>query len=199
MRPALMLAVVITTGPGVPLRAQTDLYARAGLTYSTDLIKDFVFQEITVRPALAPTLILGASLPMTPTYRIGLEGSITTGGYHSTESAAETDLGTLRTGSLLLALEGPLAWRLSWRGGLGVIHYWPADDSGIFLQGGPTRFLAGGGVDYRSRVMSGWDLLASLRYDFHRFTTEELRLRGFAGSQGVQRISASVGLARGRQ
>jgi hypothetical protein len=199
MRRSLLLAVAFTTGPGVPLPAQTDLYARAGLTYSTDLIKDFAFQEIAVRPGLAPTLTLGASLPMTPTYRIGLEGSLTTAGFHSTEADVETDLGTLRTGSLLLALEGPLAWRLSWRGGLGVIHYWPAEKSGIFFQGGPSRFLAGGGVDYRSRVMSGWDLLASLRYDFHRFTTEELRLRGFAGSQGVQRISATVGLARGRR
>jgi hypothetical protein len=198
MRSSLILALVISTRPGAPLRAQTDFYARAGLTYSTDLIKDFVFQEITVRPGLAPTLTLGASLPMTSTARVGLEASLTTSGYHSTQADVETDLGTLRTGSLLLGLEGPLAWRLSWRGGLGVIHYWPAEDSGIFLQGGSTRFLAGGGLDYRSKVMSGWDLLASLRYDFHRFSTEELRLRGFAGSQGVQRISASLGLARGR-
>jgi hypothetical protein len=198
MRSSLILALILSTRPGAPLRAQTDFYVRAGLTYSTDLIKDFVFQEITVRPGLAPTLTLGASLPMTPRARVGLEGSLTTSGYHSTEADVETDLGTLRTGSLLLGLEGPLAWRISWRGGLGVIHYWPAEDSGIFLQGGSTRFLAGGGLDYRSKVMSGWDLLASLRYDFHRFSTEELRLRGFAGSQGVQRISASLGLARGR-
>jgi hypothetical protein len=198
MRSSLILALILSTRPGAPLRAQTDFYVRAGLTYSTDLIKDFVFQEITVRPGLAPTLTLGASLPMTPRARVGLEGSLTTSGYHSTEADVETDLGTLRTGSLLLGLEGPLAWRISWRGGLGVIHYWPAEDSGIFLQGGSTRFLAGGGLDYRSKVMSGWDLLASLRYDFHRFSTEELRLREFAGSQGVQRISASLGLARGR-
>jgi hypothetical protein len=47
--------------------------------------------------------------------------------------------------------------------------------------------------------MSKWDLMASLRYDFHRFTTGELRARGFGQNQGVQRISASLGLARGTQ
>jgi hypothetical protein len=45
--------------------------------------------------------------------------------------------------------------------------------------------------------MPHWEFIASLRYDFHRFTTDELVARGFTGSQGVQRISATVGLARG--
>jgi hypothetical protein len=39
--------------------------------------------------------------------------------------------------------------------------------------------------------------MASARYDFHRFTTDELERRGFAQAQGVSRISLSVGLARG--
>ena len=129
----------------------------------------------------------------------GFVGRLTTSGYHSKEGEVTTDLGTIRTGSVLLMLEAPLFWRLSWRGGVGVVHYWPTEDTGIFSQGGPTRFLVGGGVDYRSRAMSGWDFLMSLRYDFHRFTTEELKLRGFAGNQGVQRVSASLGLARSRR
>jgi hypothetical protein len=199
MRTWLPLVLAALAGPVAPLRAQTDFYGRLGLTFSTDLTRDVVFQEIEVRPGLAPTLALGASLSMTPTSRVGLEGSLTTASYHSKEGGVTTDLGTLRTGSILLMLEGPLAWRLSWRGGVGLIHYWPTEDTGIFFHGGPIRFLAGGGVDYRSRAMTGWDLLVSLRYDFHRFTTEELKLRGFAGSQGVQRVSASLGLARGRR
>jgi hypothetical protein len=48
-------------------------------------------------------------------------------------------------------------------------------------------------------VLPRWELMASLRYDFHRFTTDELAARGFSGTQGVQRVSLSVGLARGRQ
>jgi hypothetical protein len=45
-------------------------------------------------------------------------------------------------------------------------------------------------------VFPKWDLMGSVGYDFHRFTTEELRARGFAQSQGVSRVALSIGLAR---
>jgi len=73
----------------------------------------------------------------------------------------------------------------------------PTEDRGIFLRGGTTRFLAGAGVDYRRPILTQWDLMASLRYDFHRFTTAELEARGFSQSQGVQRIGVTIGLAKG--
>ena len=44
--------------------------------------------------------------------------------------------------------------------------------------------------------MTKWDLMTSLRYDFHRFTTDELERRGFSQTQGVSRVSLSVGLSR---
>jgi hypothetical protein len=198
MRALLALAVMIA-GPVSILRAQTDYYGRLGLTFTTDLVRDVIFQEIRTRPSLAPTLALGASLPIAPRYRVGLEAGLTSSGFHSTSGSSETDLGTLRTGSVLLGLEGPVAWVMSWRAGLGLLRYWPTEDSGIFLQGGSTRFLAGAGLDIRPRLMAAWDLMLSARYDFHRFTTDELRLRGFSGTQGVQRISVSIGLARARR
>ena len=176
-----------------------DYYVRLGATASTTLLRDALVQEIKVRQSIAPTLILGASLPFAPTFRAGLEAALTSGGYHSTEQNVESSLGTLRTGSLLLNLEGPVAPRVNWRAGAGLITYWPADRQGIFLQGGSTKFLAGAGVDYLHPALRSWDLMISLRYDFHRFTTEELSARGFGGTQGVQRVSASVGLARSRR
>jgi hypothetical protein len=180
-------------------QAQVDYYGGLGVTVATKLMRDAIVQEIEVRQSLAPTLVLGASLPIAPTYRAGLEATVTSSSYHSSELGVESDLGTLRTGSLLLNLEGPVASKLNWRAGVGLINYWPADQEGIFLRGGATRFLAGAGIDYRPRLMANWDLMMSLRYDFHRFTTEELSARGFSGSQGVQRVSASVGLARARR
>jgi hypothetical protein len=180
-------------------QAQADYYARVGVTFATKLVTDNIVADIDTRQSLAPTLVLGASLPLATTYTAGLEATFTTAGYHSTEANLDTDLGTLRTGSLILGLEGPLWQRIAWRAGAGLIRYWPADDSGIFLQGGATRFLAGAGIDYRPRVLTNWDLMLSLRYDFHRFTTDELETRGFTGNQGVQRISASIGLARARR
>ena len=193
---ALLIALPVTASTA---RAQIDYYGRLGLTGSTKLVQDRLFQEIEVRPGLAPTLVLGASLPFTPTYRAGLETTLTTSGYHVREQDTDSDLGTLRTIALVLGIDGPITGRLGWRGGVGLIRYWPSREEGIFLQGGDTRFLVGGGIDYRPALMRQWDLMMSLRYDFHRFTTEELAARGFSGSQGVQRISASIGLARARR
>jgi hypothetical protein len=198
MRAPLAVLIALTT-TGLPtLEAQTDYYARLGATYATNLLRDAIVREIHVRQSVAPTLALGASLPIAPVYRAGLEAALTTSGYHSTDGVSETDLGTLRTASVLLNLEGPVWHRASWRAGVGVITYWPAEDSGVFQQGGTTRFLAGAGLDYRPPLSNRWELMLSLRYDFHRFTTDELAARGFTGHQGVQRISASVGVARAR-
>ena len=195
---ALLMAVPAAGAPG--LQAQVDYDARVGVTWATALIRDDrLFEEIEVRQKLAPTLALGASLPIAPRYRAGLELALTTSGYRAQEAGTETDLGTLRTGSVMLGLQGPISSGLQWRGGVGLLAYWPTEERGMFLRGGTTRFLAGAGVDYRRPVMTQWDIMISLRYDFHRFTTDELRARGFSQSQGVQRIAATVGIARGRR
>jgi hypothetical protein len=196
---ALLTLLIALPATGLPvLQAQTDYYARLGATYATNLLRDAIVQEIQVRQSVAPTLVLGASLPITPVYRAGLEAALTSAGYHSTDGVTETDLGSLRTGSVLLNLEGPVWHRASWRAGVGLISYWPGEDSGIFVRGGTSRFLAGAGLDYRPPLSTRWDFMVSLRYDFHRFSTDELTARGFSGDQGVQRISASVGVARAR-
>jgi hypothetical protein len=180
-------------------RAQTDYYARLGVTFATDLVTDNITQDILTQQSLAPTLAFGVSFPIAPAYSAGLETALSTSGYHSTEADQDTDLGTLTTGSVLLNLEGPIWHRANWRAGLGLISYLPAEDSGIFLSGGTTRFLAGAGFDYRPPLLTHWDLMVSLRYDFHRFSTDQLDARGFTGSQGVQRVSLSLGLARARR
>jgi hypothetical protein len=196
---AVLVLLLCGVNAGQAAQAQTDFYARLGLTGATKLLRDDILQEITVRQALAPTLAVGVAVPFTPLYRMGLEATVTSSGYHSSESSTETDLGTLRTGSLMLGLDGPVWRQFRWRAGLGLLKYFPADDTGIFLQGGSTRFLVGAGLDYRRPVMNSWDLSAALRYDFHRFTTDELVARGFSGTQGVQRVSLTLGLARGHR
>ncbi len=194
---SLLILALLVPASTLSLPAQADYYARVGAIGATDLVRDVLVSEITVRQSIAPMLALGGSLPIGPGYRAGLEGTVATGGFHSEDGGVETDLGTVRTGSLLLGLEGPITRLFRWRVGLGALWYWPSEESGIFGQGGTTRWLAGTGADYRRPVLSGWDLLASVRYDYHRFTTDELRERGFAQTQAVNRVSLSVGLARG--
>jgi hypothetical protein len=195
LRPCLLLAVLLPAGTA-GLAAQTDYYARVGVMGFGNLVRDVIVSEITVTQSIAPMVALGASLPIAPMYRVGLEAAVESGGFHAEEGGTETDLGTLRSGSLLLNLEGPITPSIRWRAGLGAIMYWPGEEEGIFAQGGVTRWLAGGGVDYRRQVLTRWDLLASARYDFHRFTTDELKARGFSSTHGVSRVSLSVGLAR---
>ena len=192
-----MTLLIAPAAAGPALHAQVDLTARAGVTWATALLRDQIIQEVEVRQKLAPTLVLGASLPIAPRYEAGLELTLTSSGYRANEGGSTTDLGTIRTGSATLGLHGPVAGPVRWRAGLGLLGYFPEEDSGLFQSGGSTRFLAGAGVDYRRPMSSSWQLIASLRYDWHRFTTDELQSRGFNGSQGVQRISATVGLARG--
>jgi hypothetical protein len=197
----IILAGLIIAAMASPraLQAQLDYNARLGLTWASSLVRDDIIDEIDVRQKLAPTLALGASLPIAPLYRAGLEVTLTSSGYHASEAGTSTDLGTINTGSVTLGLNGPVSGRLSWLAGVGLIGYWPKEEEGIFLLGGTTRFLAGIGLDYRAPVSSKWEIIGSLRYDFHRFATEELEARGFAQTQGVQRISATLGIARGRR
>jgi len=196
LKPILIPALLLAAGAGA-LHAQTDFYARAGAQWAGTLVRDVLVTEVTVQQSIAPMLALGASMPISPGYRAGLEGTLSSGGYSAEQDGVETDLGTLRTASVLLGLDGPIWKAVRWRVGLGGIFYWPSEDRGIFLQGGPIRFLAGAGADWRNPVMRSWDLMVSARYDFHRFTTDELDLRGFSQAQSLSRVSLSVGLARG--
>jgi hypothetical protein len=194
-RTFLVPALLVLAG-ATGLQAQTEYYARIGAIGASNMLRDVIVSEVTVRQSIAPMLALGGSLPIAPRYRANLEAIISSGGYHSDDGGVEADLGTVRTGSLLLGLDGPIARALRWRVGAGALLYWPSEEEGIFLQGGTTRFLAGVGADYRRPALQGWDLMASLRYDYHRFTTEELERRGFSLTQPVSRVSLSVGLAR---
>ena len=192
-----MALLIAPAAAGPALHAQVDLTARAGVTWATALLRDDIIEEVEVQQKLAPTLVLGASLPIAPRYDAGLELTLTSSGYQADEGGSTTDLGTVRTGSATLGLHGPVAGSLRWRAGVGLLGYFPKEETGLFQSGGTTRFLAGAGLDYRRPMSSSWQLIASLRYDWHRFTTDELQSRGFSQSQGVQRISATVGLAGG--
>ena len=196
MRRTILILALLLPASAAGLSAQVDYYARVGAIGFGNLLRDVIVSEITVRQSIAPMVTVGGSMPIAPRYRAGLELTLASGGFHGDEGGVETDLGTLRTGSVLLNLEGPITGGFRWRAGLGAVTYWPADEEGIFAQGGATRWLAGGGADYRRPVLARWDLMASVRYDYHRFTTDELEARGFSNTQGVSRVSLSVGLAR---
>ncbi len=195
----LLLPFLFLAATAPRAEAQIDYFARVGVTGSTRLVRDVLFQEISTEVGLAPTLFAGLSLPIAARYRAGIEGAAARGSLSSAaeEEIGDADLGSVTTLTGMANLEGPLAIPpLRWRIGAGLVHYLPGEELGAFALGGTTRYLVGAGVDFRRRSFGSWDLMVSARYDFHRFTTDELRARGFTQSQSVQRASLSLGLAR---
>jgi|SRR5687768_5083768 len=180
-----------------PLEAQLDYYARVGLTGSSHLVQDFIFQPISTTPGIAPTLVGGLSMPLAPRYGVGIEGTYTTGGLSAATEAGDEDidLGNVSTLSALANVDGPLGPGFRWRVGVGIISY-RGEDAGLFAGGGTLRWLVGGGLDYRFAAFSSWDIMVSGRYDMNRFTTDELRSRGFTRTQSVHRGGLTLGLAR---
>jgi hypothetical protein len=183
----------------LPLRlsGQVQWTAQLGAAWSSALVTDAIIDPIKVEPRIAPDLFLSASIPSDDKgRRVGLEAALTSGSYISKEDGASTPLGTLRTATIALDVTGPLARDLRWRGALGIISYLPADKTGIFQDGAPTRALGGVGLEYRRDFRPGWTLVGALRWDYHRFTTAHLQSQGYTGSQDVHRVSLTLGVVR---
>lgn len=197
MRLFLFLPLLLAAAP---LSAQTHYYARLGPVYSTRIVRDVLYEPVVTKPGLAPTLFAGFGVPFGSNYRGGVEVSLGRAGLSTstpdTPNAPSTDLGGVWQGSAMVMMDAPIRSRLRGRAGIGAIRYMPSDDDGMWAQGGTTRMLFGAGLDYEMPASSSWNVMLSARYDYHRFTTAELRSRGFRLEQPVNRLSLSVGLAR---
>ena len=172
------------------------LSALIGVTGSSSLVNDQIFQDIQVKPALAPTLLLSASLPVATKLRASLDLGYSSSAADLTEGGQPAgDLGTLGALSISAAMAGPLVSRLSWRFSLGLLKYFPSSDTGIFRDGVPLAALFGAGLDWRQPISERWSGLVGVRYDFHLFSTPALENAGFSGSQQVSRVGVALGAA----
>lgn len=200
MRRPYSLALLLAAATAAPAQAQATYYVRGGVTWSSDIVRDVFTAPVTTRPGLAPTLFAGVDFALSPRYRLGLEASAGTASLTTRTPSipgSEIDQGRIWTVGALLNMNGDLVRSVRWRAGLGVLHYSGPGDAGIFAQGGTTRALFGAGFDYLLAQGRSWNPVISLRYDYHRFVTDELRTQGFGLEQGVNRISLSIGVTRG--
>ncbi|HEX6990802.1 MAG TPA: outer membrane beta-barrel protein [Gemmatimonadales bacterium] len=200
MRRSCSLALLLAAATVAPARAQATYYVRGGATWSSDIVRDVFTAPVTTRPGLAPTLFAGVDFSLSPRYGLGLEASAGTASLSTRTPSipgSDIDQGRIWTMGALLNMNGDLARALRWRAGLGVLHYGGPSDAGIFAQGGTTRALFGAGLDYQLAQGRSWNPVVSLRYDYHRFVTDELRAQGFGLEQGVNRVSLSIGVTRG--
>jgi hypothetical protein len=177
-----------------PLAAQVEVAALLGVTGSSSLVNDQIVQDIELKPALAPTFFLSASLPVATRLRASLDLSYGSSSADLTESGtASADVGSIGVLTAAAALSGPMVSRLGWRLSLGVLQYMPSEDAGVFRDGVPLAALFGAGLDWRQPLSDRWTGLIGLRYDFHLFTTPALETAGFSGSQQVSRFGVALG------
>jgi len=189
---ALGLALTLTQ----PLAAQGRYALSLGGIWSTPIVTDHIFNGIDLQPALAPVVTLNGSWPVSKKARLGAEASFASGKLDTKESGQSVDIGTLRSLTVTGGVEAPLTGKLWGRLGGGFIKYLPSEEEGVFQNGGPLRWVLGLGVDYRWQWKPRWQWVAGFRYDFHRFTTDELMAQGFGGTQDVHRVMISIGIAR---
>lgn len=194
---ALRLLAVAFVPAALNAQTQVQWTAQLGAAWSSALVSDAIIAPLTIQPTIGPAFLVSASLPTDDKgRRVGLEATLTSSSYESKESGSITDLGTLRTAMFALDATGPLATSIRWRAALGVISYLPAEKTGIFQDGAPTRAAGGLGIEYRRDFRPGWTLVGSLRWDYHRFTTAHLQSQGYTGSQDVHRLTLGVGVVR---
>ncbi len=190
----LSTSLAIATLLPATLAGQAQYTATFGVTGGTRLVSDRIFQTIEVTQALAPTITLGASLPVSARERAGLEVALGLGKTRINEAGFPTvDGPSFRTLSITGGVEGPLFGPLRYRGGAGVLKYLP-DKNGIFARGGPTLLLLLGGIDYRLPMRGAIGVVARLRYDYQRFSTDELAGLGFGRTQDVHRLGLGLGI-----
>jgi hypothetical protein len=191
----LTLILAIASAPVLP--AQVRVAAKLGGTWSSTLAEDEIGTPISVKTGIGPTLGLSASIPTGRKYRLGMETIFSTSSVEAEDEFNTTDLGSIRTATLLLSAGGPaMVANLHWQVGVGLIKYFPGEDEGLFRQGGPARLTGTFLAEYRRPLRPGWEWTVGVRYGFHQFITQELESRGFSRPQSVHRVGLEAGVAR---
>jgi hypothetical protein len=192
-----ILAITLTLVTAGALPAQVRVTARLGATWSSTLAEDEIGTPIEVETGIAPTLSLGASIVSGKKYRLGLETILTSSPVEATDDFGTTDLGGLRTLTLLATAGGAaMVTGLHWQLGIGVIKYLPGEEEGLFRQGGPAEITGTFLAEFRRALNPDWEWTVGARYGFHRFITQELESRGYSRGQSVHRIGLEAGISR---
>ncbi|HSE26966.1 MAG TPA: hypothetical protein VLA95_01955 [Gemmatimonadales bacterium] len=194
-RVAAAIVALLAARPA-SLAAQAHFTARLGVTWSSTLVEDEIRTDepITLEAGIAPTLVLGADLPLTPKNRVGLEVALARSDAEVDDAGTTSTLTSLTTATFTVGLDGRIRDPLRWRAAFGAIKYLPGEDVGVFREGGPWRWVAGAGLDWSRPLNDRLSLTAGLRYDYHRFTTDALRDQGFANPEAVHRVAVTVGV-----
>ncbi|HEY4321438.1 MAG TPA: hypothetical protein VGM77_09705 [Gemmatimonadales bacterium] len=182
-----------------PAGAQLAVSLTGGAFASSALIKDGVLNT-TLQPAIAPSVGVGIAFPLSgrSAYRLRLQTDVSRGAVNVTDNSSN-ETGTLTTVTMIdatLMIEGALRDEIRWEVGGGALFYLPSEDVGVFQSGSARCWLLAAGLTWHHPLSPGMSLLIAARVDSHEFSTDELRLRGYARSQAVERFGLHVGVER---
>lgn len=197
MRLFLAVLALAAIAP-VPLAAQTRYSFGAGLTGGTKFLEDRIFEDITVEQKPAPTFTVGVSTAVSARERAGIELSLGLGKTRIKESGQpEVDGPDFKTLGMSVGVDGPIIKMLRYRIGAGLIKYFP-DKEAFFRQGGPLLLTLALGADVPVYRTSSLGLVGRVRYDYQRFSTDELRTAGFSRTQDVHRLGLGLAIEYSR-
>jgi hypothetical protein len=177
--------------------AQAFVRVGAGITGSTDFLKDFIVEPVSARQSLAPTAQVVVGWRMASGYRFGVEARYALGTWEVEDHEFTDDLGSLKTLNLMAFVDGRLTGALRWEAVAGVLRYQPEREVGPFGSGNPSPWMAGGGVSWSRPLNAGLAMVVAARYDYHGFNTSRLDTDGYASRQSVHRVGLTLAVERG--
>jgi len=176
------------------LPAQARYSASIGVMGGTPLGYDQIFHEIKLQQDLAPTVTMGVSFPVSKREFLGLEAALGFGGVTIVEPGYPDVAGpSFTTLSVTGSIDGPAFGPLRYRAGAGILKYLPQKE-GIFAAGGPLLLVLTAGTDIHLLTRGSFALNARIRYDYQRFTTDQLQALGFSRTQDVHRLALGLGV-----
>lgn len=203
------MAALVSTGPAAAQGLVVEV--RGGMVASSPLSEDEIAsplllesvdlggreaRTVTVRPALAPLVVLVARTGLKPRLALEAAGGWTFGELRGDSGEEEWTVQDLGVGHAVLALRYRLRPRLHVRGGLGAIRY-AADQEGIFQDGSELRPLleVGAGTGWR---IGGVRATLELTGQAHAFATPAMRREG-AVDGTVYRAALLAGVVFGAE
>ena len=193
-RSACVLAAL--AGLGSPAGAQIAVDAMAGVVWSSPLVRDEIVAPLTVAPQIAPSVGLGALMPLDSRFRLGVRAGWSRSQLVRREADVTTAILPLDVWTGALVVERQLMSLVTAEARLGGIKYAPAGDADGTIFQDDSPFAAMIGLGFRASRPVGTRLLVGLHvgYDIHQFETQALRSAGFTFARTVHRFFVSAHL-----
>lgn len=182
-----------------PATGQVSFSLFAGVRRSSVLAHDVIVNAFDVRPALAPAFSVTAAMPLDLPWRASAGLDVSTSDVRREDLGGGTQRIThLTTAALTVGLSRSLAPWLSGSIRVGALKYLPAQDLGLFQDGGPFFPFAQMSLDFAPALSARYGLGFEVNADVHKFITDALRVEGFSESRPVLRLALGVTWIPGR-